>query len=254
MTPSSAMYGRLARYYDLVYASKDYAREVRELRALVQRYGKRPAHSWLDVACGTGRHLELLRRYYRVTGVDLSPAMLRVARRRLPGVRLFPSNMESLRLGERFDVVSCLFSAIGYLRTRAALARAFAAFVRHLEPGGVLLIDPWIEPSRFIPGHVSIDVERTDRTQIARASDSHRSGDLTHVRFQYLIAERGHQVVYRRETETLRLTSRAEFLRLARLHGLTPYWLRKPWSNARGRLVAVAPLERRGGGVNTPGA
>ncbi len=244
MTPPSAMYGRLARYYDLVYGSKDYAREVSELRALVQRYGKRPAHSWLDVACGTGRHLELLRRYYRVTGVDLSPAMLRIARRRLPGVRLLQSNMESLHLGERYDVVSCLFSAIGYLRTRAALARAFAAFVSHLQPGGVLLIDPWIEPSRFLPGHVSIDVERTNRTQIARASDSYRSGDLTHLRFQYLIAERGHPVAYRRETETLRLTSRAEFLRLAKSHGMTPYWLRKPGSGARGRLVAVTPLER----------
>ena len=245
MAPSSAMYGRLARYYDLVYASKDYAREVRELRALVHRYGRRPAHRWLDVACGTGRHLELLRRYYDVTGVDLSPPMLRVARRRLPGVRLLRGDMESIHLGERFDVVSCLFSAIGYLRTRRALARAFAAFVEHLEPGGVLLSDPWIEPSRFLPGHVSIDVERTDRTQIARASDSYRRGGLTHLRFQYLIAERGRRVMYRRETETLRLTSRAEFLRLVRSRGLTPYWLRKPGRGARGRLVAVSPFERR---------
>jgi ubiquinone/menaquinone biosynthesis C-methylase UbiE len=83
-----------AHVYDLLYqaAGKDYAAESNDLHALIQERVP-AATSLLDVACGTGGHLEYLRRWYEVVGVDLDPAMLRHGRRRLPGVRLVEGDM-----------------------------------------------------------------------------------------------------------------------------------------------------------------
>ena len=73
------------------------------------------ARTLLDVACGTGRHLEYLRSSFETEGVDADDAMLDVARARLRDVPLSVGDMRDLDLGRRFDVVTCLFSAIGFV-------------------------------------------------------------------------------------------------------------------------------------------
>lgn len=86
--PVPAMtYGKSARVYDALCRHKDYATASSKLRDIVQRVTP-DASSLLDVACGTGRHLEHLRRDFRVEGLDLSPDMCsRTVSRRTDGIR-----------------------------------------------------------------------------------------------------------------------------------------------------------------------
>ena len=242
MRTASPMYRRLSRYYDLIYDAKDYRAESAALMRTARRFGRSGGNRWLDVACGTGRHLEYLRRRFRTVGVDLSPEMLRLARRRLPGVRLVRGDMRTVRLTERFDVVSCLFSAIGYLRSEADLRRAIANLARHLRPGGVLLVQPWLDPAQLKLGHVTLSVHQGGRVAIARASSTRVRGALTYVHMDYLIAEEGKGVRHVEETEVLRLTAPARMVEIARAAGLRARML--PTRDRRGLLVAVAPLER----------
>jgi SAM-dependent methyltransferase len=108
---------------------------------------RRPgAASLLDVACGTGRHLEHLRRWYAVEGVDLSRAMLERAEARLPGVPLHVGDMRDFALGREFDAVTCLFSAIAEIVTVEDLRCAVAGMASHLRPRGVLIVEPWDSP------------------------------------------------------------------------------------------------------------
>ena len=65
-------YSRLAEYYDLLYGSKDYGAEVDKIHQLIQKYKTSPDNDLLDVACGTGRHAEHLKKHYNVTGLDNS--------------------------------------------------------------------------------------------------------------------------------------------------------------------------------------
>ena len=108
------MYELSAAVYDLMHRArgKDYAAEVvqvsREIRAR-----KADATSLLDVACGTGGHLLHLRNDFSVSGVELDPSMLELARRRLPDVELQAGDMRTFDLGRRYDAVTCLFSAVG---------------------------------------------------------------------------------------------------------------------------------------------
>jgi ubiquinone/menaquinone biosynthesis C-methylase UbiE len=104
------MFSRSADLYDALYATfKDYADEAARLRELIGP----DARTLLDVACGTGAHLELLREHYEVVGLDLDPELLAIARGRLPGVELVEGDMTGFDLGRRFDAVACLFSSIG---------------------------------------------------------------------------------------------------------------------------------------------
>ena len=135
-----ALHGRLgpmftdtAEFYDLFYEEKDYAGEVRRLREIVE--ARAPgARTLLDVACGTGMHLAELRAQYRVEGVDLDEGLLAVAAKRLPDVPMHAGDMRAFDLGRRFDVVTCLFSSIGYVRTTDGLRSAVAAVFLALIP------------------------------------------------------------------------------------------------------------------------
>ena len=62
------MFTMTARYYDPLYSFKDYGSEAARLSAIIRR--ARPgARRLLDVACGTGRHIECLRGRFDVEGV-----------------------------------------------------------------------------------------------------------------------------------------------------------------------------------------
>jgi SAM-dependent methyltransferase len=178
-----------ARVYDLLYeaAGKDYEFEADELHALIQSH--RPgAASLLDVACGTGAHLLHLRRDYAVAGVDLAPAMLEEARSRLPDVPLIEGDMRSFALDRTFDAITCLFSAIGYLRSTAELDEAVQTMRSHLAPGGVLVVDGWVRrQSWHDPGTMQVLSSSRDGLGAARLAVSRRDGVRTTLELHHLV-------------------------------------------------------------------
>jgi SAM-dependent methyltransferase len=148
------MYTRSAQLYDALYHFKNYYAECEELHSLILQHNPK-AKSLIDVACGTGKHLECLRRYYRVEGLDLSRELLDIAHERCPEVELHQDNMLTFSLGHRFDVVTCLFSAIAYVKTKVNLERAVANMARHLRPGGLLFVEPWFSPTNYWIGRIT---------------------------------------------------------------------------------------------------
>jgi SAM-dependent methyltransferase len=180
------VFRRSARLYDAVYASiRDYPREAAELDRLIQE--RRPgARTLLDIACGTGAHLEHLTGY-EVEGLDLDPEMLGVARERLPNVPLHEGDMADFDLGKRFDAVVCMFSSIGYVRTAERLRSAVASMARHLEPGGVLVVEPWLSPEVWVDRHVGAVFVDQPELKIARMNVGEREGNLSIFEFEYLV-------------------------------------------------------------------
>ena len=177
------------KYYDDIYGSmgKDYAEEADRLHGFIQKYKSTDGVTLLDVACGTGTHAGLLNKNYQVEGVDLNAAMLKVARKKHPEIRFFRADMRTLDLGRQFDVITCLFSAIGYMKTKTELHKAVKTMSRHLLPGGVLLLEPWFTPEQWNVGRIStIHVDKPD-IQIVRMSHSGKRGKTSVLGFYYLI-------------------------------------------------------------------
>ncbi|HUJ78542.1 MAG TPA: class I SAM-dependent methyltransferase [Thermoplasmata archaeon] len=214
-TDAARMYHALAPYYDRLYAGKEYGEEVRALAAIARRTLGRSPRSVLDVACGTGRHLEeFARTVPELAGIDASGAMLCEARRRLgPRASLVRADMRSFDLDRTFDLVVCLFSAIGHLRSARDRAAAFTAFRRHARPGGLLLVEGWIRPDRFRASGIYLQEYRGPDATIVRLSRSERRGALSRIEMQYLIGEPGRPVRHLRELHEMPLVPVRAMLR-----------------------------------------
>ena len=209
------MYDKSARIYDLLYVGsgiKAYPAEAAELHRIIQDASP-AAQTLLDVACGTGAHLVEMQRWYAVEGVDLSPAMLAVARTRLPGIPLREGDMRTLDLGKTFDAVTCLFSSIGYMTDPAEMRAAIARLAAHVAPGGVLIVDGWVRPGQwrdnFRPD--SPDVASDDEVTVVRLSYSRRDGSITELEMHHLVQTDG-GIDYFMEPHRLRLTETDEYV------------------------------------------
>lgn len=181
------MYDRAADLYDKVYSFKDYPAEARALTAFLRQEIRSGGNRLLDVACGTGLHVECLAAEWRVEGVDLSAEMLALARARNPGVPFHAADMVDFELGRRFDAVTCLFSSIGYVRTLEKLGRAIGCMARHLVPGGVLAVEPWFTSSTWRAGTVHALLVDEPELKIARVNTSFVEGRLSYFDLHYLV-------------------------------------------------------------------
>jgi ubiquinone/menaquinone biosynthesis C-methylase UbiE len=181
------MFDKTARYYDKIYSFKDYKAEAERLMALFKEHQRSGAIRLLDVACGTGRHLEYLRDRYEVEGLDISLELLAIARQRQPGIHFHHADMTAFDLGKPFDIVTCLFSSIGYVKTLKNLSRAVTCMARHLKSGGLLVIEPWFTPDTWRSGTVHAIFIDEPELKIARINTSFATGRLSVFDLHYVI-------------------------------------------------------------------
>jgi ubiquinone/menaquinone biosynthesis C-methylase UbiE len=183
------MYIKSEAFYDAIYGTmKDYEKEAQQIHAVIQQYKQSLGNALLDVACGTGAHLASLQRDYVVEGLDLDEKMLAIARRRNPGGAFLHADMADFDLGHTFDVVMCLFSSIGYTKTVLRMRQALQTMRRHLKPGGVLLIEPWLSPEMYKIGHLAATFVNQPDLKIARMNKAELEGRLSIMNFHYLVA------------------------------------------------------------------
>jgi len=145
----AATYDLLAPHYDAVagdgVAEAAFVHDlIRQRRPIEPRGGR--AATLLDVACGTGAiAASLAREYqggYQVSGLDISPGMLAVARAKLPaGTPLYQADMTSFRLDARFDAVACAYQGVNHLLSFPAWESFFRCAYEHLNAGGVFVFD-----------------------------------------------------------------------------------------------------------------
>lgn len=203
------MFLKSARYYDAAYGFKDYTTEAQLIREVIQRYHPN-AHTLLDVACGTGQHLYHLRQWYEVAGLDLQEELLAGARRRCPDVPFHHASMLDFELPTDFDVITCLFSSIGYARTTEHLGAALTSMRRHLREGGVILIEPWFSPDSFWTGAVTTNATSSAGVEAAWMYTSEAEDGLAILDVQYLFGIPG-RVEHFAERHELGLFSPEEY-------------------------------------------
>ena len=181
------MYAEMAQYYDRIYSFKDYASETEKLIGWIKEHRQSNGTRLLDVACGTGQHLEHLGKSFDVEGLDLSPELLELAQQRNPGMTYHCADMRTFDLASSYDVITCLFSSIGYMTTIEDLRAAVANMARHLVPGGVLIIEPWLTPDVWKPGTVhGMFIDDPD-LKIARVNTSVTKGRLSVFDLHHLV-------------------------------------------------------------------
>ena len=127
--------------------------------------------------------------------------------------------MRTFDLGKRFDAVTCLFSAIGYAGDTEGLDAAVARMAAHLEPAGILVVEPWIEPDKWIDGHLHLLTVDEDDLKIARVTQSSRRGNVSIMDFHFLVVTRDRADSFEERHEPT-LFTRDEYLGAFRGAGL----------------------------------
>jgi ubiquinone/menaquinone biosynthesis C-methylase UbiE len=214
------MFSKSEAFYDAIYGTmKDYEHEAQQVHALIQQHKQVPGNALLDVACGTGSHIPFLQRNYTVEGLDLDEHMLAIARKRNPGVLFHHADMVDFDLGHQFDAIVCLFSSIGYTKTIARLNQALQTMRRHLSPGGVIMIEPWLTPEMYKVGHIAAVFVNEPNLKIARMNKSELGNGVSIMNFHYLVAT-PEGIEYFTELHELGLFSHKEYLNALRANGL----------------------------------
>lgn len=118
-----------------------YADWCKRIIELIQQFARRDVQKLLNMGCGGGKNAFNLKHNFEVTGVDISPAMLELAKQLNPECRFILGDMRTCSLGQEFDAI-LVDDAISYMISRADLLAVFQNAYRHLHVGGVMVVEP----------------------------------------------------------------------------------------------------------------
>ena len=131
-------YAAFARFYDALNDEPEPT--SRKMLRYIDRYAP-DATSVLELGCGTGAVLAGLGSGFSLSGIDQSPEMLAIARRKCPTATLYQADITSFSLDERFDVVLCVFDTLNHVPTFAGWRAVFERVSEHLRPAGLFVFD-----------------------------------------------------------------------------------------------------------------
>ncbi|MBN8828199.1 MAG: class I SAM-dependent methyltransferase [Sphingobacteriia bacterium] len=134
-------YQKLPEYFDAHNIGEDTELKNSVIERLLKKHQIKTV---LDLTCGTGSQVFYLKKHnYEVTGADLSPQLLTIARDRATKEKLdtkfIAGDMRTLKVGE-FDAVITIFNAIGHL-TKPGFEKAIRNIHKNLKTGGIYIFD-----------------------------------------------------------------------------------------------------------------
>jgi SAM-dependent methyltransferase len=142
MSLSGNLYSDLSGYYDQFCADVDYAGQCAFARRVFDAFGRSGGRTCLDLACGTGQHLQDMQQHgFEVHGLDNSADMLALARQRCPDASLQLCDLAGFEQQNQFDFLTCFLYSLHYSHPIQALFETLKRSFAALKPGGVLLFN-----------------------------------------------------------------------------------------------------------------
>ncbi len=135
-------YTFFAGKYDGFMRDIPYEKWAGNIAAVLTSFGVGLESEVLELGCGTGRFTAQLSEYdYKVSGIDLSPSMIKIAKHKHPGIEFKTADMTEYHDDGRYSAIVSVCDSINYLAGSEALTNMFSCAVRSLKKGGILVFD-----------------------------------------------------------------------------------------------------------------
>lgn len=135
-------YTKLAKYYDKIYHYVDYSEQADFFLKLINKFGNSRNKKILDLACGTGKHANLLhKKGFEITGVDISEEMVQEAKNAYPQIKFEEGDMKTWSGKDKFSTIIIFFNSILYSNTKAKFLKTLDNCYSQLEEKGLLIFD-----------------------------------------------------------------------------------------------------------------
>lgn len=205
------MFTESADLYDLIYSFKDYKKESEEISAEINAR-KADCKSILDIGCGTAEHHKYLKDEFQIDGLDINEEFINAAKSKNPDGSYYVADMVDFDLGKKYDVILCLFSSIGYVKTYDNMVSALRCFHRHLSDDGLAIVEPWFSLDQWQDGNLHMLTRDEEDLKICRMNMSESDGKLSILNFHYLLGTPDKGVRHFEERHELALFSKEEML------------------------------------------
>jgi SAM-dependent methyltransferase len=175
----------------------------------------------LDLCCGQGRHcVPLAKHGFKVTGLDLNPPYLELARQAAEGenvaLETVVADMRQIPFQSHFDAILNMYSSFGYLESEAEDLKVLESVAKALKPGGRLLLD-MLNREWAVANYIQNDWHPgADGTLYVERRELDLASSRMHVSFNIIESDGGrrdsigHHIRLYTLTETTRLLERVK--------------------------------------------
>lgn len=140
-------YTNFAYVYDIMMGAVPYDEWAEYVKMLLEKEDIRSGSRIVELGCGTGAFtLQMCNLGYKMTGIDLSPDMLSVARDKFEKTDFADTvfseqDMQEFTLPEKVDALVCVCDSINYIMDKEGLEKVFRCAEQSLKSNGVFIVD-----------------------------------------------------------------------------------------------------------------
>lgn len=135
-------YTFFAGKYDEFMRDIPYEKWAGNIAAVLASFGVKIGSEVLELGCGTGRFTAQLSEYdFKMSGIDLSPSMIKIAKHKHPGIEFKTADMTEYHDDGRYSAIVSVCDSINYLAGSEALTNMFSCAARSLKKGGIFIFD-----------------------------------------------------------------------------------------------------------------
>ena len=247
MQNSGNLYTDLSAYYDQFCADVDYAAQCAFAARVFDAFAISGGRNYLDLACGTGQHLQQMAGLGFVpTGLDNSAPMLAQAQSRCPLAQLLLCDLAAFDHVAAFDLISCFLYSIHYSYPLGNFAETLKRAYEALKPGGVFVFNT-VDANGARSGHnVVTQVQKADSRLTFTSGWYYRGqGDVLDLRLCITRESAGHTQTWN-DHHTMTATTLSEVQKMLRATGFEVTLLEHdydrltPWDGASFNAIVVA--------------
>lgn len=210
------LYHSLSWLYPIISPPEDSIRETEHFVSIIKKNACDDVGSLLHLGSGGGCNDYTFKKYFKVTGIDISREMINLSSRINPEVQYVMADMRSIELKKKFDAVFTSYESIEYMATHRDLKKALRTAYNSLKENGIFLLIVGQTLENFKQNQTETSTHRKGDTEVVFIEnfyDPDKDDSTFEATYIFLARKKGNLSIYS-DKHIVGIFSRKTWLRL----------------------------------------